>query len=72
MRFVSIEKMKEALAQFFDKHLQVRASPCLNMRTARERRGMWYAYGPVLRSVIDVSFHRGQGVQNPVTRPLIK
>ena len=23
MRFVSIEKMKEALAQFFDKHLQV-------------------------------------------------
>ena len=25
IRFVSIEKMKEALAQFFDKHLQVRA-----------------------------------------------
>ena len=27
MRFVSMEKMKEALAQFFDKHLQVRAVP---------------------------------------------
>ena len=26
LRFVSIEKMKEALAQFFDKHLQVSAS----------------------------------------------
>ena len=27
MRFVSMEKMKEALAQFFDKHLQVSAVP---------------------------------------------
>ena len=27
LRFVSIEKMKEALAQFFDKHLQVSAVP---------------------------------------------
>ena len=33
IRFVSIEKMKEALAQFFDKHLQVWHCCCLHVHT---------------------------------------
>ena len=33
LRFVSIEKMKEALAHFYDKHLQVNARAAENKRT---------------------------------------
>ena len=44
MRFVSIEKMKEALAQFFDKHLQVSVMAteheCVAMLSCRAERSV--------------------------------